>query len=86
MELFNNVSPGVAIVGGLITGFVALFVYNKVTGEWFCMTRKKCKECKGRGFVFITVPHIKFKSIYNYSIRDTGEKSQCMKCFGKGVK
>ncbi len=50
------------------------------------MTRKKCKECKGRGFVFITVPHIKFKSIYNYSIRDTGEKSQCMKCFGKGVK
>lgn len=32
MELFN-VSPGVAVVGGLITGFVALFIYNKVTGE-----------------------------------------------------
>jgi DnaJ-class molecular chaperone len=50
------------------------------------MTRKKCKECKGRGFVFITVPDVKFKSIYDYSIRDTGEKAQCMKCFGKGVK
>jgi|GEM_PF-4329161 hypothetical protein len=32
MELFN-VSPGVAIVGGILTGLVALFVYNKVTGE-----------------------------------------------------
>ena len=32
MELFN-VSPGIAVVGGLITGFVALFIYNKVTGE-----------------------------------------------------
>lgn len=33
MELFNNVSPGVAIVGGILTGLVVLFVYNKVTGE-----------------------------------------------------
>lgn len=32
MELFN-VSPGVAIVGGTITGLVALFIYNNVTGE-----------------------------------------------------
>lgn len=32
MELFN-VSLGVAIVGGILTGLVALFVYNKVTGE-----------------------------------------------------
>ncbi len=32
MELFN-VSPGVAIVGGILTGLVALFIYNKVTGD-----------------------------------------------------
>jgi len=32
MELFN-VSPIVGIIGGIITGLVALFVYNKVTGE-----------------------------------------------------
>lgn len=32
MELFN-VSLGVAIVGGILTGLLALFVYNKVTGE-----------------------------------------------------
>lgn len=32
MELFH-VSPGVAIVGGILTGLVVLFVYNKVTGE-----------------------------------------------------
>ena len=37
MELFN-VSPGVAIVGGILTGLVALFVYNKVTGDWFMNT------------------------------------------------
>ncbi len=33
MELFSNVSPGVAIVGGIVTGLVALFVYSKVMGE-----------------------------------------------------
>lgn len=32
MELFN-VSPGVAIFGGILTGLVALFIYNAVTGE-----------------------------------------------------
>lgn len=32
MELFN-VSPGIAIVGGIITGLTALFLYNKLTGE-----------------------------------------------------
>lgn len=32
MELFN-VSPGVAIIGCILTGLVALFVYNKVTGD-----------------------------------------------------
>ena len=85
MELFH-VSPLVGLIGGTITGLVALFIYNRFTGEWVYMTRKKCKECKGRGFVFITVPDVKFKSIYDYSIRDTGEKAQCMKCFGKGVK
>lgn len=50
------------------------------------MAARKCKACGGKGFVFITVPDIKFKSIYTYSIRDTGEKAQCSKCFGKGVK
>lgn len=32
MEMFN-VSPGVAVVGGILTGLVALFIYNKVTGD-----------------------------------------------------
>lgn len=32
MELFN-VSPGIAVVGGIVTGLVALFIYNKFTGE-----------------------------------------------------
>jgi len=32
MELFN-VSPGIAIFGGIVTGLVALFVYNKFVGE-----------------------------------------------------
>ncbi|EOO08293.1 hypothetical protein IGA_06357 [Bacillus cereus HuA3-9] len=32
MELFN-VSPGIAVVGGIVTGLVVLFIYNKVTGE-----------------------------------------------------
>lgn len=32
MELFN-VSPGIAVVGGIVTGLVALFVYNKFIGE-----------------------------------------------------
>lgn len=32
MELFN-VSPIVGIIGGTITGLVALFVYNKFVGE-----------------------------------------------------
>jgi len=32
MELFN-ISPIGAVIGGLFTGLVALFVYNKVTGE-----------------------------------------------------
>lgn len=32
MELFN-VSPGVAIVGGIVTGLTVLFLYNKFTGE-----------------------------------------------------
>lgn len=32
MELFN-VSPGIAVVGGIVTGLVALFVYNKFLGE-----------------------------------------------------
>ncbi|EJP95783.1 hypothetical protein IC5_05614 [Bacillus cereus AND1407] len=32
MELFN-VSPGIAVVGGIVTGLVALFVYNKFVGE-----------------------------------------------------
>lgn len=33
MELLSNVSPGVAIVGGILTGLLALFVYNAVTGD-----------------------------------------------------
>lgn len=32
MELFN-VSPGVAIIGGILTGLIALFISNKLTGE-----------------------------------------------------
>lgn len=32
MELFN-VSPGIAVFGGIFTGLVALFVYNKFVGE-----------------------------------------------------
>ena len=32
MELFN-VSLGVAIVGGIVTGLIALFISNKLTGE-----------------------------------------------------
>lgn len=32
MELFH-VSPVMGIIGGILTGLVALFVYNKVTGE-----------------------------------------------------
>lgn len=32
MELFN-VSPGIAVVGGIVTGLVALFIYNKFIGE-----------------------------------------------------
>lgn len=32
MEMFN-VSLGVAIIGGILTGLLALFVYNKVMGE-----------------------------------------------------
>jgi len=32
MELFN-VSPSIAVVGGIVTGLVALFVYNKFVGE-----------------------------------------------------
>lgn len=32
MELFN-VSPGIAVFGGIVTGLVALFVYNKFVGE-----------------------------------------------------
>lgn len=32
MELFN-LSPGIAVVGGIVTGLVALFVYNKFVGE-----------------------------------------------------
>ncbi|SMD69400.1 hypothetical protein BACERE00176_00045 [Bacillus paranthracis] len=32
MELFN-VSPVIAVVGGIVTGLVALFVYNKFVGE-----------------------------------------------------
>lgn len=32
MELFN-VSPIGAVIGGLLTGLVVLFVYNKVTGD-----------------------------------------------------
>jgi len=32
MELFN-VSPGIAVVGGIVTGLVVLFVYNKFVGE-----------------------------------------------------
>jgi len=32
MELFN-VSPVMGIIGGIVTGLVALFVYNKFMGE-----------------------------------------------------
>lgn len=32
MELFN-VSPVMAIVGGIVTGLTVLFLYNKVTGD-----------------------------------------------------
>lgn len=33
MELFSNVSPVMGLIGGIVTGLVALFIYNKVTGE-----------------------------------------------------
>lgn len=32
MDLFH-VSPIEGLIGGIITGLVALFIYNKVTGE-----------------------------------------------------
>lgn len=32
MEMFN-VSPGVGIIGGIVTGLIALFISNKLTGE-----------------------------------------------------
>lgn len=35
MEFFivNDVNPGVAIIGGIVTGLIALFISNKLTGE-----------------------------------------------------
>ncbi len=76
MELFSNVSPGVAIVGGIVTGFVVLFIYNKVMGEWFCMKTRKCKKCNGTGFIFEKI----------CSLYELFGKKPCIKCFGKGVK
>ncbi|MEB9082736.1 hypothetical protein P4195_29845 [Bacillus thuringiensis] len=50
------------------------------------MTVRKCKECKGRGFIFEKSIDIKLKNNGGFSMREIGLKMQCVKCFGKGVK
>ncbi|HFJ9362261.1 TPA: hypothetical protein ACGW42_005328 [Bacillus cereus] len=48
---------------------------------------KKCKSCNGRGFIFEKTVDLKINfSNFGYSLRETGMKMQCVKCFGKGVK
>jgi len=47
---------------------------------------KKCKVCKGKGFVFYKTVVATNKTIFGFPVfRDTGEKGLCSKCFGKGV-
>ncbi|ADY19626.1 hypothetical protein YBT020_01870 [Bacillus thuringiensis serovar finitimus YBT-020] len=50
------------------------------------MKGRKCKTCNGRGFIFEKIVDIKLKENGGYSLRETGLKMQCVKCFGKGMK
>ncbi|WP_436669239.1 hypothetical protein [Bacillus cereus] len=50
------------------------------------MASRKCKACGGKGFVFITVPDIESLNLFIIIRFVPGEKAQCSKCFGKGVK
>ena len=47
---------------------------------------RKCKACKGKGWVFITVPTFKDGPFGFPLIGETGDKATCGSCFGKGVK
>jgi len=47
---------------------------------------KKCKVCKGKGFVFYKTVVATNKTIFGFPVfRDTGEKGLFSKCYGKGV-
>lgn len=46
---------------------------------------KKCKICKGKGFIFDKITMIKDGKL-GFGLYENGVKVTCFKCFGKGVK
>ncbi len=48
---------------------------------------RKCKSCNGKGFVFDKIDIPSEKTIMGFPIwKETGIKTTCSKCFGKGMK